>query len=60
MKLCKLIFMARFIKNLEHVRAIAEGATFRLVPVKADEYARKINEDSHKANNFSCFLCYVN
>ncbi len=58
MKLCKLIFMATFIKILEHVRAIAEGAIFRLVPIKADEDARKINEDCHKVNSFS-FFCYV-
>ena len=38
-KLFKLIFMARFIKILEQIRPIAEGATARLVPIKADEDA---------------------
>ena len=60
MKLFKLIFMARFIKILEQISPIAEGATARLVPIKADKDARKINEDCHKVNNFSNFLCYVN
>ena len=46
-KLFKLIFMARFIKILEQIRPIAEGATARLVPMQADEDAQKINEDCH-------------
>lgn len=33
----RLIFMARFIKILEQIRPIAEGATFWLVPMKADK-----------------------
>ena len=44
MKLFKLIFMVRFIKILKHVRAIAEGVTFRLVPIKADEDAERLME----------------
>ena len=56
MKLFKLIFMARFIKILEQIRSIAEGATSRLVPIKADEDARKINEDCRKVNNFSLYI----
>ena len=48
MKLSKLIFMVRFIKVLEQVWPIEEGATARLVPMKAAEDAQKINEDYHK------------
>ena len=62
MKLSKLIFMVRFIKILEQVWPIEEGATARLVPMnpeglaapkistrrKAAKDAQKINEDYHK------------
>ena len=48
MKLFKLIFMVRFINILEQVWPIEEGATARLVPMKAAEDAQKINKDCHK------------
>ncbi len=48
MKLSKLIFMVRFINILEQVWPIEEGATARLVPMKAAKDAQKINEDYHK------------
>ena len=35
LKLSKLIFMVRFIKVLEQIWPIEEGATARLVPMKA-------------------------
>ena len=50
-KLSKLIFMARFIKILEQVWPIEEGATSRLVLMKAVKDAQKINEVCHKVNN---------
>ena len=56
MKLFKLVFMARFINILEQIRPSEEGATVRLVPMKTDEDARKINEDCRKVNNFTCFI----
>ena len=52
MKLSKLIFLVRFINVLEQVWPVEEGATSRLVPMKAVKDAQKINEDCHKVNNF--------
>lgn len=48
MKLFKLIFMARFIKILEQICLIEEGATIRLDPTKANKDAQKINKGWHK------------
>ncbi len=48
LKLSKLIFMVRFIKVLEQIWPIEEGATARLVPMKAAKDAQKINKDCHK------------
>ena len=60
MKLVKLIFMVRFIKLLEQICSIEEGATSRLVLTKTDKDARKINKDSHKVYNSSDLLLNVN
>ena len=51
--------MVRFIKILEQVCSIEKGATNRLVPMKADKDAQKINKDCHKVNNFKILL-YAN
>ena len=40
--------MVRFIKILEQICPIEEGATIRLVPMKAGKDAQKINKDYHK------------
>ena len=48
MKLFKLIFMVRFINILEQIWPIEEGATYRLIPMKAVKDAQKINKDCHK------------
>ena len=40
--------MVRFIKILEQVWPVEEGATARLVLMKAAKDAQKINEDYHK------------
>ena len=59
MKLSKLIFMVRFINILEQIWPIEprraretevtqQGATDRLVPMKAIKDAQKINEACHK------------
>ena len=48
MKLFELIFMVRFIKILEGISTIKEGATIRLVPMRAEKYTQKINKDCHK------------
>ena len=60
MKLSKLIFMVRFIKVLEQVWPIEEGATARLVPMKAVKDAQKINKDCHKVYTSSDSLLNVN
>ena len=60
MKLSKLIFMVRFIKILEWISSIEEAATSRSVPMRAEKYAQKINEDCHKVYTSSDFLVYVN
>ena len=60
MKSFKLIFMVRFIKILERIRSIEEGATSRLVPMIAAKDARKINEDYHKVYTSSMILLNVN
>lgn len=39
--------MVRFIKIFEWISSIEEGATSRLVPMRAVKYAKKINEDCH-------------
>ena len=56
MKLFKLIFMVRFIKILEWIWSIEEGATSRLVPMNAAKGAQKINEDYHKVYTSSKIL----
>ena len=60
MKLFKLIFMVRFIKVLEQICPIEEGATIRLVPMKAVKDAQKINKDCHKVYTFLDSLLNVN
>ena len=40
--------MVRFIKLLEQIWPIEEGAILRLVPMKVDKDARKINKDCLK------------
>ena len=60
MKLFKLIFMVRFIKILEQVCPIEEEATSRLVPIKADKDAQKVNKDCHNIYNSSEFLYNLN
>ena len=52
--------MVRFIKLLEQILPIEEGATSRLVPMKAVKDAQKINEDCHKVNFMKQLLDYVN
>ena len=47
-KLFKLIFMVRFINILEQIWPIEEGATYRLVPMKAVKDAQKINKSYHQ------------
>ena len=60
MKLFKLIFMVRFIKILEWIWPIEEGATSRLVPMIAAKGTQKINEDYHKVYTSSIILLNVN
>ena len=60
MKLSKLIFMVRFIKLLEQIWPIEEGAILRLVPMKVDKDARKINKDCHKVYTSLDSLTNVN
>ena len=60
MKLSKLIFMVRFIKVSEQVWPIEEGATIRLVPMRAVKDARKINKGCHKVYISSDSLLNVN
>ena len=60
MKLSKLIFMVRFINILEQVWPIEEGATSRLVLMKAVKDAQKINEVYHKVYTSSHYLLNVN
>ncbi len=60
MKSFKLIFMVRFIKILERIRSIEEGATSRLVPMIAAKDARKINEYYHKVYTSSKIILNVN
>ena len=60
MKLSKLIFMVRFIKLLEQIWPIEEGAILRLVPMKVDKDAQKINKDCHKVYTSSDSLTNVN
>ena len=60
MKLFLLIFMVRFIKILEQIWSIEEGATSRLVPMKAAKDAQKINKDCHKVNTFLGLFSNVN
>ena len=52
--------MVRFIKILEQVWPIEEGATARLVPMKAVKDAQKINKDCHKVYTSSGSLLNVN
>ena len=52
--------MVRFIKILERIWSIEEGATSRLVPMIAAKDARKINEDYHKVYTSSIILLNVN
>ena len=52
--------MVRFIKVLVQVWPIEEGATSRLVLMKAVKDAQKINEAYHKVNNFYKILFNVN
>ena len=60
MKLFKLIFMVRFIKVSEQVWPIEEGATIRLVPMRAVKPARKINKDwLLKSPSFGCHKVYI-
>ena len=40
--------MVRFINILEQIWSIEEGATSRLVPMKAVKDAQNINKDCHK------------
>lgn len=39
--------MVRFIKIFEGISPNEEGATTRLVPMRAVKYTKKINEDCH-------------
>lgn len=52
--------MARFIKVLEQICSIEEGATMRLVPMKADKDAKKINKGCHKVNFLKQLFNHVN
>ena len=47
MKLFKLIFLVRFIKVLEGISSVGEGATYRSTPMRAEKYTQKINENCH-------------
>lgn len=60
MKLFKLIFMARFIKILEQICLIEEGATIRLDPMKANKDDQKINKGCHKVYTSLDSLLNVN
>jgi len=40
--------MVRFINILEQIWPVYEGATSRLVPIKAAEDAQNIDKDCHK------------
>ena len=52
--------MVRFIKILEWIWSIEEGATSRLVLMKAAKGIQKINEDCHKVYIIYRFLLDVN
>ena len=52
--------MVRFIKIAEQIWTVYEEATFRLVPIKADEDVRKIDKDCHKVNTSLEILYNVN
>ncbi len=60
LKLFRLIFMVRFINIMEQIWPVYGGATSRLVPMREEKYAQKIDKGCHKVNNFLYCLCYVN